>query len=129
MSHASSSIVSLCLAALSAGCGGGGDATAVGAALAVDEAPRAAPRRVQLEGCVADGHELPRGGSRVRVLAADGRLLGHAVSDRAGVFRLLLAPHQTVRVAIEDDPGLHLEVPLAAADLTVGACLQDRTER
>lgn len=110
-------VAALLSAGLVAACGGGGEAVA---SMLGDE--RAAAR-VRLEGCVVDQDGVPRTGSTVRALAADGRLIGDAASDAQGVFRFSAPARQTVTIALEGADGEGLVVPTGGTDLSVGACL------
>ena len=114
------------LAAVSlAASGGAGDAlTEVGTTAGILRSG-AAPSMVRLEGCVVDAHFIPKTGTPLRVLAADGRLLGNALSDGDGIFRLRLPARQTVTIEIDRPAGEVLAVPIGNGNLSVGACLSD----
>jgi len=115
--------LSVLCAALLAACGGGSDESAVPVALATD-ADRSATS-VQLEGCVVDEFFIPRTGSSVRALSADGRLIGHATSDKDGLFRLQVPARQSVSVALERPGGEALVVRTGSASLSASGCLRD----
>ena len=108
-----------------AACGGGNDDTAnpLGRTTA-GEAARAVAS-IRLEGCVVDEYFIPRTGTTVRLVSADGRLLGHASSDKDGVFTLQVPAQQTVSVTVDKAGGEALVVPTGRTNLSVGACLQD----
>lgn len=109
-------------AGLLAACGGGGEAVA--SILGHDRAAA----MVRLEGCVVDQDWVPRTGSTVRALAADGRLLGDATSDVHGVFRFSVPARHAVTVALAGPDGEGLVVPTGGTDLSVGACLLHRRD-
>ena len=115
--------------ALLAGCGGGGD----DAALAVADqtaslrtaTAQAQAQAVEVTGCVVDKFFIPRTGTPVRALSADGRLLGHATSDRMGHFNFKVAAQRAVTLQIERDGAESMSAPADRADLPMGHCLQD----
>ena len=117
-------VLSVLCAALLAACGGGSDEAALPIAHTVGSDADRSATSVQLEGCVVDEFWIPRTGSSVRALSADGRLIGHATSDKYGLFRLRVPARQTVSIALElgDDA---LVVPTGSAPLSVAACLRD----
>lgn len=117
------------LASLLVACGGGNDdlilPLAQAAAADVKHAPAPAPATVRLEGCVVDEFFVPRTGTTVRLLGADGRLLGHATSDKDGVFTLQVPAQQVISVTVDKSGGEALVIPTARTNLSVGACLRD----
>lgn len=111
-----------------AACGGGtGEASsAVSSALpAVQVSPAAAPVSVTVGGCVLDRHYIPTTGTPVRVLAADGRLLGNAQSDGQGRFTLRLPPQSNVTLQIDRPSGESLPMRVDAEATTWERCLLD----
>ena len=112
-------------AALLAACGGGEEDTVAPLAQAMGSKAGTSNASVMLEGCVVDELFIPRTGSRVRVLSADGRLLGQTTSDGDGLFTIRVPAGQTVSVAIDRPDGEGLEVPTGHTGLSVGACLHD----
>ncbi len=117
-----------CLGALLAGCGGGNDELAppihVSAyRLAADVTPT--HHWVQLEGCVVDEYFVPRTGTSVLALSADGRLVGTAASDMNGLFRMQVPARQAVSVRIDKPGGETFAVVTGRSNLSVGACLHD----
>jgi hypothetical protein len=119
--------LSVLCAALLAACGGGdsdSDSVVPLVRPAASEAGASATS-VRLEGCVVDEYFIPRTGTTVRVVSGDGRLIGHAISDRQGLFTLQVPAHQAVAVSIERVGGESLVVPTGRSDLSVGACLLD----
>jgi hypothetical protein len=117
-----------CLGALATACGGGnnepGEPRPVAAyRLSADVTPT--DRWVQLEGCVVDEFYIPRTGTPVHALAADGRLVGGAASDMDGVFRVQVPARQSVSVRIDKPGGESLTVVTGRTNLSVGACLRD----
>ena len=112
------------LCAALAACGGSEDAVAVVLVGGEHVAAASAATSVQLEGCVIDQHWAPRGGSPVRVLSADGRLVGDATSDAMGLFRLTVPARQLLTVRLEGPDGEVLFVTTRHEDFSVGTCLQ-----
>jgi hypothetical protein len=80
---------------------------------------------ITLQGCVVDEFFIPRSGTVVRLLGADGRLLGHASSNNAGVFSFTAPAQQSVSMNVDKIGGETLVVPTGRSDLSVGACLSD----
>lgn len=107
---------------------GGGDAGPVGRTGEPAAAPAPLEGRVRLEGCVVDHHGVPRSGTPVRALAADGRLISDTVSDGGGVFRLAVPARSSVTVRVEAPEGEGLVVPIGVTDLSVAACLWHRRD-
>jgi hypothetical protein len=107
------------------GCGGGNDELAAPLARTAAGESSASPKSVRLEGCVVDEFFIPRTGTTVRLLGADGRLLGHASSDKNGVFSLQVPAQYTVSVSVDKAGGEALVVPTGRTNLSVGACLRD----
>jgi hypothetical protein len=112
-----------------AGCGGGGDdltaaSTPVQAArqLAASTAPM---HQITVQGCVLDRHYIPTTGTPVRVLAADGRLLGSAQSDGQGRFALRLPAHSEVLLQVDRPQGESLPMRVDVQPSTWGTCLVD----
>jgi hypothetical protein len=120
-------VVSGLCATLLAACGGN-DGAAVVAMVASESPAPSSIRSVQLEGCVVDQYYVPRSGSRVRALSADGRLLGDATSGQYGVFMLRVPAREAVSVALVDVGGDALQITTGTVDVTVGACLQHRRD-
>lgn len=87
------------------GCGGGSDDSASPLAHSEASAATRAAASVQLEGCVVDEFFIPRTGTTVRLLGADGRLLGHASSNEDGVFTLQVPAQQVVSVNVDKAGG------------------------
>lgn len=112
----------LCAALLEA-CGGGEAALPI--AQAAGPAADRSTASVQLEGCVVDEFFIPRTGSSVRALSADGRLIGHATSDKDGLFRLQVPARQSVSVALERPGSDALVVLTGGTNFSVGGCLRD----
>jgi hypothetical protein len=110
--------------AVLAACGGGGPAATMEPKAVQGAATVPSTYTVLLEGCVVDQHFLPRTGTAVRALSADGRLVGDATSDQRGVYRLRVPARQTVSVAVAQPNGDALVVPIGSTDVSVGACLQ-----
>lgn len=127
----------LALGLATAACGGGGDDTAV--ALAAEPSAAAAPAAkaagkaseiavpvsVMVEGCVLDRFYVPTTGTPVRALAADGRLLGHALSDGQGRFTLRLPARSDVTLQIDRPQGESRPTRVEATASTQAACLLD----
>jgi hypothetical protein len=122
---------------VAAACGGGGEdptmsmagssaqATTPGAPTAA-AAQKAAPSvSVFVEGCVLDRFYIPTTGTPVRALAADGRLLGGALSDGQGRFTLRLPARSEVTLQIDRPQGESLPVRVDADSSKSGACLLD----
>jgi hypothetical protein len=118
--------VSASLSAIPLAACGGGDAVPAVPAGAPAAIPAALQARVRLEGCVLDQHGVPRTGTPVRALAADGRLIGDTVSDGGGVFRLAVPARSSVTLRVEGPDGEALVVPTGSTDLSVAACLWHR---
>jgi hypothetical protein len=123
---ATSTLSAAAVVALAA-CGGGSGIDDIGlpqvqAAVAKTDA---LPAMVKLEGCVVDEHFIPRTGTPVRLLSADGRLLGNAISDRYGVFSMKAPARQLLSINVDKEGGEKLLVPTAQGDLAVGMCLVD----
>lgn len=121
---ATAAVVSAWCAAVLAACGGGDSIADIQSTASTHAAAVPSTRTVQLEGCVVDQHYLPRTGTVVRALSADGRLIGDATSDRRGVYLLRVPAQQTVSVAVAQPNGDALVVPIGSTDVSVGACLQ-----
>ena len=116
------------LATLSA-CGGGDAETALPVTLTTPPAAASNAAHfnsVLLEGCVVDEHYIPRTDTTVRATTGDGRLIGHATSDRHGLYMLLVPLQQTVSVTVDKTGGDVLVVRTGRSDLAVGTCLRDR---
>ena len=113
------------LASLLVACGGGNDDLILPLAQAAAADSKPAPATVQLEGCVVDEFFIPRTGTTVRLLGADGRLLGHATSDKDGVFTLQVPAQQVISVTVDKSGGEALVIPTGRTNLSVGACLRD----
>ena len=121
---ASAAILSAWCGTVLAACGGGdslGDAQPTTSARA---AVVPSKHTVHVEGCVIDQYYLPRTGTPVRALSADGRLIGDATSDSRGVYLLRVPAQQTVSVAVAQPNGDAMVVPIGSTDVSVGACLQ-----
>ena len=75
-----------------AACGGGvedrAETPSVASVNAAHRATEPLAATVTVAGCVLDRHYIPTIGTPVRALAADGRLLGNALSDAQGRFTL-----------------------------------------
>lgn len=117
-------VFSALCATLLAACGGNDESTLPTVHAGGSTADRSVSS-VQLEGCVVDEFFIPRTGSSVRALSADGRLIGHATSDKDGLFKLQVPAQQTVSVALERPGGEALVVLTGGANLSVGGCLRD----
>jgi len=118
-------VLSVLCAALLAACGGGSDEAALSIAQAAGSDADRSAASVQLEGCVVDEFYIPRTGSGVRALSADGRLIGHATSDKDGLFRLQVPARQRVSVALERPGGEALVVRTGDVNLAANGCLRD----
>lgn len=114
-------VVALGLAA--AACGGGGQDADVAPHRTAAQA--AAPLSVKVEGCVLDRHYIPTTGTPVRVLAADGRLLGQAISDGQGRFTLNLPAHSDVLLQVDRLQGESLPMRVNAQSSAWDHCLLD----
>lgn len=112
------------IAALGA-CGGGAGPIGESGPPVAPAATAARLAWVQLEGCVVDAGYLPRTGTPVRALAADGRLLGNGLSDADGRFRLRAPVGATVTLAIDLPGGDRIPFTLGGADAVVETCLTD----
>lgn len=124
--HAALHSATLALLALGlVACGGGGDELNLPLAQAAAANAKPAPATVKLEGCLVDEFYIPRTGTAVRLLGADGRLLGHATSDKDGVFTLQVPAQQVISVTVDKSGGEALVIPTGRTDLSVGACLRD----
>ena len=123
----SRALSALALGLAAAACGGGGEDSsgtlAEPAAAATHKA--AAPVSVMVEGCVLDRFYVPTTGTPVRALAADGRLLGHALSDGQGRFALRLPARSEVTLQIDRPQGESLPMRIDAAASVRAACLLD----
>jgi len=107
-------------------CGGGSEELALSQVRAsAVQTQAAAPAKVRLEGCVVDEYYIPRTGTQVRLLGADGRLLGHATSDKNGVFAFQAPARQAVSVNVDFADGDAMQVSVGRSNLTVAACLSD----
>lgn len=112
-------------------CGGGGDEpTAVQAsAQAPGERMAAAhantPHSVAVQGCVVDRHYIPTTGVPVRVLGAQGRLLGSAQSDSQGHFTLRLPVATDVLLQVDRPQGESLNLRVGTTPQRWDTCLQD----
>lgn len=109
----------LAAAIVLAACGGGDALPAAQAA--VLPAPGAAADRVRIEGCI-DAATAPM--AVVQATARDGRLLGSALADAAGVFRINVPGGQDVRLAVDADPQGALVVRVGSLPLSIGGCLR-----
>lgn len=116
-------VVALGLAA--AACGGGGQDVGAARHAASDQA--ASPLSVKVEGCVLDRHYIPTTGTPVRVLAADGRLLGNAQSDGLGRFTLNLPAHSDVLLQVDRPQGESLPMRVSAQASNWDQCLLDES--
>lgn len=115
------------LTCLTAACGGGGgDMVDLPAKAGAAAAAAAAAQRVQLAGCVVDQHYVPHEGVPVRVLAADGRLLGSARSGRAGDFKMQVPAGTLVALQVDADNGESITVQTQGQDHVVEVCLLAR---
>lgn len=134
----------LALALLLAGCGGGGDepapaqdrpapaagpAEAAAGATPPPPAPalqmRAPAPSVRLDGCVVDEYFQPRSATPVRALAVDGRLLGNALSDERGQFKLHAPAGQDVSLAVDQRHGDVMKVATGHRSRALVTCLVD----
>jgi hypothetical protein len=113
------------LAAALTACGGGGDAGPAPAQAKALALPDSAA--VLFKGCVVDESFLPHEGVPVRVLAADGRLLGNARSGRSGEFQLRLPAGTRVALQVDADGGESMTVQIQDQDQRFATCLQART--
>lgn len=112
----------LAAAIVLAACGGGDALPVVQAAvLPAPGAAAAASDSVRIEGCV-DGAAAPV--AVVQATAGDGRLLGSALADASGVFRLSVPGGQDVRLAVDADPQGALIVRVGTLPLSIGGCLR-----
>lgn len=117
------STLALCLA--TAGCGGGVDEPGTGLA---DDSAQARPLSwVTVQGCVVDRHHIPATGTPVRVLAADGRLLGNARSDAQGRFTLRLPSQGDVLLQVDRQEGESLPMRVDAQAPSWERCLLDES--
>lgn len=117
------STLAICLA--TAACGGGGDEPGTAP---VDASAQARPLSwVTVQGCVVDRHYIPATGTPVRVLAADGRLLGNALSDAQGRFTLRLPSHGDVLLQVDRQEGESLPMRVDAQASTWERCLLDES--
>lgn len=124
--------ISISLALAACGGGTGYDSTGVASASpdpqvlsAAGVQATAAPVSVTVEGCVFDRNYIPTTGTRVRALAADGRLLGNAQSDGQGRFTLRLPVHSDVTLQVDRPSGESLLMHVDAAATTWETCLVD----
>jgi hypothetical protein len=129
----------LALALLLAGCGGGGDEPAPAqdrpapAAQPAEAVAGAAPAlqmqapapSVRLDGCVVDEYFQPRSATPVRALAVDGRLLGNALSDERGQFKLHAPAGQDVSLAVDQRHGDVMKVATGHRSRALVTCLVD----
>lgn len=109
-----------------AGCGGGSDDLALAPAqpAAAEQAQRALAQ-VRLDGCVVDEYYIPRTGTTVRMLGADGRLLGHAISDKSGAFIFQAPSQHQVSINVDKVDGEAMVVSTGQGPLSVTRCLRD----
>ncbi|MBL8343298.1 MAG: hypothetical protein JNL30_17660 [Rubrivivax sp.] len=135
------SAIALGLAAAACGGGGSEDAGVALSAPSAHAAPGAsaasmaalapaansavAAVSVAFEGCVLDRHYIPTTGTPVRALAADGRLLGNAISDDLGRFTLRLPAGGEVTLQVDRPQGESLAQRVGAAASKAQACLLD----
>ncbi len=119
------SVSTLTLGLAAAACGGGGDEPGTGPA--ASSAKALPPASVTVQGCVVDRHYIPATGTPVRVLAADGRLLGNARSDAQGRFTLRLPSHGNVLLQVDRQEGESLPMRVDAQAPTWERCLLDET--
>jgi hypothetical protein len=68
---------------------------------------------------------IPRTGTPVRALSADGRLLANGASDEARVFTLIVPAQQALSVSIDRPEGEALSVSTGRTNLSLGGCLFD----
>jgi hypothetical protein len=114
------------------GCGGGeGPDTADGSRAQVTTVPgigpvaTATPPTLPVRGCVVDEYYIPRSGTPVRLLAANGQLLGWAQSGRDGSFVFSVPRQQRMTVAVDKAGGETLAVAVGASLGTPSSCLVD----
>lgn len=130
------SAIALGIAAAACGGGGGDEGAATAAAdspvqavpsasVVPDARKAAAPLSVMVESCVLDRHYIPTTGTPVRALAADGRLLGNAQSDRQGRFALRLPARSEVLLQVDRPQGESLAMRVEAASSKPATCLLD----
>jgi hypothetical protein len=112
------------LAAGVTACGGGSDAGP--APLQAKALASSGSGAVLFEGCVVDEFFLPHEGVPVRVLAADGRLLGNARSGRSGEFQLRLPAGARVELQVDAAGGESMTVQTPDRDRRFATCLQAR---
>ena len=111
------------------GCGGGGQTLDVAAIPGVGAwaVSATAPASLSLKGCVVDESFIPRTGTPVKLVSADGRLLGNAISDGNGVFTIRVHARGTMAVSV-DKPGgerFDVTVPVAGESASLQGCLRD----
>ena len=114
------SAVALGLAA--AACGGGGEDSSAAPTDSSDKTAAvtnlvhmaAAPVSVMVEGCVLDRFYIPTTGTPVRALAADGRLLGSALSNGQGRFTMRLPAGGELMLQVDRPQGESLPMPIDA---------------
>lgn len=123
--HRGSFVIALGLAM--AACGGGVEDGAEAPAFSPASAEHHATERhaVMVEGCVLDRFYIPTTGTPVRALSADGRLLGHALSDGQGRFTLRLPVRSEVMLQIDLPQGESLPMRVGATPSTWRTCLLD----
>ncbi len=119
------SVSTLTLSLVAAACGGGGDEPGTG--LAASSAKALPPASVTVQGCVVDRHYIPATGTPVRVLAADGRRLGNALSEAQGRFTLRLPSHGDVRLQVDRQEGESLPMRVDPQEPTWERCLIDES--
>ena len=117
------------------GCGGGGETLDVAAVpgvgpwatSAVSAVSATAPASLSVKGCVVDESFIPRTGTPVKLVSADGRLLGNAISDGNGAFTIRVHARGTMAVSV-DKPGgerFDVTVPVAGESASLQGCLRD----
>ena len=109
------------------GCGGGGETLDVAAIPGVGPWAASAPASLSVKGCVVDESFIPRTGTPVKLVSADGRLLGNAISDGNGTFTIRVHARGTMAVSV-DKPGgerFDVTVPVAGGSASVEGCLRD----
>ena len=80
---------------------------------------------VSVQGCVVDRHYIPITGVPVRVLSAQGRLLGNAQSDGQGHFTLRLPTATDVLLQVDRPQGESLTLRVGTTPQRWDTCLQD----
>lgn len=116
---------SLAAAIVLAACGGGdGLPSAQAAVLPAPDASAAGAARVSIEGCV-DG--APGRSVAVQATGRDGRLLGDALADAAGRFRLELPRGVDATLAAQGEPDGALTVRVGARSFVIAGCLRAST--